>query len=73
MDDIVTVTEDEIDAVRRMVKGGRIVAEPSGAVTFAAWLFHQDELPAATKTMAVVSNGNSEQLLAQIITEDTVE
>jgi len=73
VDDIVTVTEDEIrDAVRRMVKGGRIVAEPSGAVTFAAWLFHQDELPAAEKTVAVVSGGNIEpQLLAQIITEDT--
>lgn len=73
VDDIVTVTEDEIrDAVRRIVRGGRIVAEPSGAVTFAAWLFHQDELPAAKKTVAVVSGGNIEpQLLAQIITEDT--
>ena len=74
VDDIVTVTEDEIrDAVRRMVKGARIVAEPSGAVTFAAWLFHQDEIPASRKTVAVVSGGNIEpQLLAQIITEDTV-
>jgi threonine dehydratase len=73
VDDIVTVTEGEIrDAVRRMVKAGRIVAEPSGAVTFAAWQFHQDELPAAKKTVAVVSGGNIEpQLLAQIITEGT--
>ena len=71
VDDIVTVTENEIrDAVRLMVKGGRIVAEPSGAVTFAAWLFHQDELPASQKTVAIVSGGNIEpQLLAQIITE----
>ena len=74
VDDIVTVTEDEIrDAVRRMVKGARVVAEPSGAVTFAAWLFHQDELPASKKTVAIVSGGNIEpQLLAQIITEDAV-
>jgi threonine dehydratase len=73
VDDIVTVTEDEIrDAVRRMVKGARIVAEPSGAVTFTAWLFHQKELPASKKTVAIVSGGNIEpQLLAQIITEDT--
>jgi len=49
------------------------VAEPSGAVTFSAVLFHLDELPAAQKTVAVVSGGNIEpQLLAQIITEDTV-
>jgi threonine dehydratase len=72
VDDIVTVTEDEIrDAVRRMVKGTRILAEPSGAVTFAAWLFHRGELPSARKTVAIVSGGNIEpQLLAQIITED---
>ena len=74
VDDIITVTEDEIrEAVRRMVKDARIVAEPSGAVTFSAVLFHLDELPAAQKTVAVVSGGNIEpQLLAQIITEDTV-
>ena len=72
VDDIITVTEDEIrDAVRRIVKDSRIVAEPSGAVTFAAWLFHRDELPASKKTVAVVSGGNIEpQLLAQILSED---
>jgi threonine dehydratase len=72
VNDIVTVTEDEIrDAVRRMVQDSRIVAEPSGAVTFAAWLFHRVELPASKKTVAVVSGGNIElQLLAQILSED---
>ena len=72
VDDIVTVTEDEIrSAVRRIVTSARIVAEPSGAVTFAAWLFHRDELPASRKTVAVVSGGNLEpQLLAQILSED---
>src|SRR5215471_8192706 len=74
VDDIITITEDEIrEAVRRMAKEARIVAEPSGAVTFSAVLFHLDELPASQKTVAVVSGGNIEpQLLAQIITEDTV-
>ena len=73
VDDIITVTEDEIrSAVRHIVsRRSRIVAEPSGAVTFAAWLFHRDELPASKKTVAVVSGGNIEpQLLAQILSED---
>jgi len=72
VDDIVTVTEDEIrDAVRRLATEVRVVAEPSGAVAFAAWLFHREGLPASKKTVAVVSGGNIEpQMLAQIIAED---
>jgi len=74
VDDIITVTEDEIrTAVRRIVSDSRIVAEPSGAVTFAGWLFHRDELPPSKKTVAVVSGGNIEpQLLSQILVEDDV-
>ena len=46
----------------------RLVAEPSGAVTFAGYLFHRDELPATRLNVAVVSGGNVEpQLLARII------
>jgi len=73
VDDIITVTEDEIrSAVRQIVTSARIAAEPSGAVTYAAWLFHRDELPASKKTVAIVSGGNIEpQLLAQILSEDT--
>jgi threonine dehydratase len=69
VDDIVTVTEDEIrSAMRILAVNARIVAEPSGAVTFAAWLFHAKELPVAKKTVAVVSGGNLEpQLLAQVL------
>ena len=72
VDDVVTVTEDEIrSAMRRIAISARIVAEPSGAVTFAAWLFHRDELPPSRKTVVVVSGGNLEpQLLAQILSED---
>lgn len=71
MDDIITVTEDDIrNAMRRAVTSARIVAEPSGAVTFAAWLFHQKKLPEAKKTVAIITGGNVEpQLLAEVLVE----
>jgi threo-3-hydroxy-L-aspartate ammonia-lyase len=56
VDDIVTVSEDEIaGAVRYLAVHGRVVAERSGAVSTAAYL-HRD-LPAGP-TVAVVSGGN---------------
>ncbi|WP_073262302.1 threonine ammonia-lyase [Cryptosporangium aurantiacum] len=59
VDDVVTVSEDEIAAaVRVLGRKSRLVAEPSGAVTTAAYLFHAAELPAASRTVAVVSGGN---------------
>ncbi len=75
VDDILTVTEDEIRAaMRQMAIGARIVAEPSGAVTFAAWLFHAKELPDSQKAVAVVSGGNVDpQLLAQVLSETAAE
>ncbi|HEX2772674.1 MAG TPA: threonine/serine dehydratase [Micromonosporaceae bacterium] len=58
LDAIVTVTEEEIAAaLARLVRGARLVVEPSGAVATAAYLFHRDELPAG-RTVAVVSGGN---------------
>ncbi|MGH3977735.1 MAG: threonine ammonia-lyase, partial [Pseudonocardiaceae bacterium] len=60
VDRIVTVSEDEIaDAARALAVNARVVAEPSGAVTTAAWLHHRDELPAG-RTVAVVSGGNAD-------------
>jgi threonine dehydratase len=72
VDDMITVTEDEIRAsMRLMATSARLIAEPSGAVTFAAWLFHARELPEAKKTVAVVSGGNVDpQLLAQVLSEN---
>jgi threonine dehydratase len=69
VDDIVAVSEDEIlDAMRRMALRARLVAEPSGAVAFAAHLFHSDELPATRLNVAVVSGGNVEpDLLASVL------
>lgn len=58
LDDIVTVTEDEIRAAMgTLVSDARLVVEPSGAVATAARLFHTDALPAG-RTVAVVTGGN---------------
>ena len=71
VDNIVTVSEDEIvDATRRLVYEARLVAEPSGAVAFAGYLYRQNELPSTRLNVAVVSGGNVEpRLLAQILTD----
>src|SRR5271154_4648977 len=46
VDDIVTVTEDEIrEAVKLLSANSNTVAEPSGAVAAAGFLFHRDQLP----------------------------
>jgi threonine dehydratase len=69
LDDIVTVTEDEIVAAHgRLVLEGRLVVEPSGAVATAAYLFRRDALPGG-RTVAVVSGGNVDPaVLAAVIT-----
>ena len=66
VDDLVAVTEDEIKlAVKRLAIEGRIIAEPSGAVTTAGYLFHRSELPPAKKIVAVVSGGNIDPEMLQ--------
>ncbi|HEY3008365.1 MAG TPA: threonine/serine dehydratase [Micromonosporaceae bacterium] len=71
LDAVVTVSEQEIaSAVGRLVRGGRIVVEPSGAVAAAARLFHRAELPAG-RTVAVVSGGNIDPVvLAELVAAD---
>jgi threonine dehydratase len=73
VDDIIPVGEDEtLAAMRRMALRARLVAEPSGAVSFAAYLFHRDELPATRLNVAVVSGGNVEpSLLAKALTSQS--
>ena len=70
VDDIITVTEDEIrEAMRRIALHARLVAEPSGAVSFAGFLFHRDKLPRSDCTVAVISGGNVDPvLMARVIT-----
>jgi threonine dehydratase len=61
LDGIVTVSEDEIrSAMRQVITGARLMTEPSGAVTMAAWMYHRGELPASRKTVAVISGGNAD-------------
>jgi threonine dehydratase len=71
VDGIITVTEAEIrSAMRAIIASGRIVPEPSGAVTTAALLFHADQLPSYKNAVAVVSGGNIDPaLLARVLTE----
>lgn len=58
LDGIVTVSEDEIRAaVALLARRAHLVAEPSGAVTTAAYLYRAADLPAG-RTVAVVSGGN---------------
>jgi threonine dehydratase len=58
LDGIVTVNEDEIDAAMTfLARSYRLVAEPSGALTTAAYVWHRSDLPAG-KTVAVLSGGN---------------
>ena len=69
VDDIVTVTENEIrSAMRHIAHTSRLIAEPSGAVTTAAQLFHPWELPASKKTVAILSGGNlTPEMLASVM------
>jgi threonine dehydratase len=60
MDEIVTVTEDQmVDAIRRLASGARLVVEPSGAAAMAAHLSGaapQDE--GDDRRVIVISGGN---------------
>lgn len=61
VDDIITVKEDEIAlAMRALSANSKTIAEPSGAVSVAAFLFHASELPPARIHAAVISGGNIE-------------
>ena len=71
LDGVVTVGEDEIrQAMRKLMIGARLMAEPSGAVTMAAWLFHRAELPASRTTVAILSGGNADpKQVAEVLEE----
>jgi threonine dehydratase len=68
VDDIVSVTEDEIrEAMRALSANAKTLAEPSGAVAVAAFLFHAGELPNTKINVAVISGGNIDPaLLAEL-------
>ncbi len=68
VDDIVTVTEDEIrEAVRLLAANPATVAEPSGAVAVAGFLFRREQIPKTKFNVAVISGGNIDpQMLEQL-------
>lgn len=68
VDDIVTVSEAEIrDTVAVLARRGRLVAEPSGAVATAGYLYRAGELRGRVFA-AVVSGGNVEpELLSELL------
>jgi threonine dehydratase len=59
VDDIVTISEDEIrEAVRLLASNPATVAEPSGAVAVGGFLFRRDQLPKTNLNVAIISGGN---------------
>ncbi|MGC2549997.1 MAG: pyridoxal-phosphate dependent enzyme, partial [Candidatus Sulfotelmatobacter sp.] len=68
VDDIVTVSEEEIRrAVRLLASNPATVAEPSGAVAVAGFLFRCDQLSKAKFNVAIISGGNIDpQILEEI-------
>jgi threonine dehydratase len=68
LDGIVTVTEDQIrSTVATLAREAHLVAEPSGAVAVAAYLYQRDQLPEGI-TVAVISGGNVDaRLLADML------
>ena len=71
VDGVVTVSEEEIREAMRLVvrlRNPKICAEPSGAVSLAAFLFHRNQLPDAKLSVAVISGGNvAPDFLAEIL------
>src|SRR5277367_6834036 len=68
VDDILTVSEDEIRrAMGTLLHTARLTPEPSGAVTTAAMLFHQTELLPYRKAVVVMSGGNVEPEMLRAI------
>jgi threonine dehydratase len=68
VDDIVTVTEDDIrETIEMLSTNSDTLAEPSGAVAPAAFLFHKDKLPDTKINVAVISGGNIDPKLLQAV------
>ena len=66
VDAIVTVSEDEIHQAMRLLSANPdTVAEPSGAVATAGFLFHPEQLPKTKLNVAIISGGNIEPKMLQ--------
>ena len=68
VDGIVTVSEDEIRrTVKLLAANPDTVAEPSGAVATAGFLFRADRLPNTRQNVAIISGGNIEPAMLEDI------
>ena len=66
VDDIITVSEVEIrQAMKVLAANPQTVAEPSGAVATAGFLFHRDQLPDSKLNVAIISGGNIEPAMLE--------
>jgi threonine dehydratase len=66
VDDIITVSEDEIrQAMKFLATNTATVAEPSGAVATAGFLFRRDQFPETKLNVAIISGGNIEPAMLQ--------
>jgi threonine dehydratase len=66
VDDIVTVSEDEIrEAMKLLAANPKTLAEPSGAVAAAGFFFRRDQLPSTKLNVAIISGGNVEPEMLQ--------
>src|SRR6476620_10774100 len=66
VDDIITVTEDEIrQAMKYLAANPDTIAEPSGAVSVAGFIFHAKELPHTKLNVAIISGGNIEAAMLE--------
>ena len=68
VDAIATVSEDEIrHALKLLSVNPETVAEPSGAVATAGFLFHADQFPETELNVAIISGGNIDpQMLEEL-------
>jgi threonine dehydratase len=72
VDDIVTVTEEEIrKTMRELSVNPQTIAEPSGAVAPAAFLFRSGQLPDTKMNVAVISGGNIDPQLLQALHDES--
>lgn len=66
VDDIITVTENEIRAAMKLLaQNPQTIAEPSGAVATAGFLFRADQLPKTKLNVAIISGGNIEPAMLE--------
>jgi threonine dehydratase len=60
VDDILTVSDEEVREAMQTLASAGITAEPSGAATTAAVMSHAQQLPPWRKAVLIVSGGNVE-------------